>query len=184
MIEPGDYHDVVAVHLPGTTTMMGRHFAALALARLAWAETWTQAGAAINGPRNGKGNIGYIIHRIPDPNAFWIAIQKVADRMRDRGLIDYAARRTALADLYEVPNSILFPILKPLGMNVTQARQRHAAGWIWQRLTGGHPHHAPVYTQGWVDHTKISLFHPKLSEAADTALTSWGLVWLAERDIK
>lgn len=190
LIDPDDYRDIVAVHFPCTRARTGRHIAALALARLAGAETWLQAAAAIDRLRDGKGGTGYLTSRVSDPDAFWAAIQTVADRMRARGLIDYAARRTALVYLHDVPHSVLFPIFNPLGMDVTRARQRHSAAWIWQRLTGGDSPDAPVYAQPWNGSQRRSIdegrkrFHAKLPEAAATALTSWGLSWLAERGVK
>lgn len=190
LIDSDDYHDVMATHLPGTTPLAGRHVSALALARLAGAETWVHAVKALHGPDHDRHRNRGILLRIADPDAFWTATRTVADRLLARGLIDYSARRTALSDLYEVPHSVLFPIFRPLDLDVTRRRQRHAAGWIWQRLTGSRAHDAPTYAESWegISATGVSngrrRFAEVLPSEAAAALESWGIEWLAERGIE
>ncbi|MFJ4912891.1 TniQ family protein [Streptomyces sp. NPDC088726] len=190
LIDLDDYHDVMATQLPGATPLAGRHLCALALARLAGAESWDHAAKALNGPGHDHYRKRGVPQRIADPEAFWTATRTVADRLLARGLIDYYARRTALSDLYEVPYSVLFPIFYPLALDVTRSRQRHAAGWIWQRLTGSRPHDAPAYAESWEGTSTRGvnrgrrLFAQVLPTAAADALESWGIEWLAERGVE
>jgi hypothetical protein len=190
LIDSGDYHDVMAAHMPGTTPLAGRYFSALALARLAGAETWVHAVKALHGPGYDRHRNRNIHYRIADPDAFWTATRTVADRLLARGRIDYSARRTALSDLYEVPHSVLFPIFNPLALQVTRTRRRHAAGWIWQRLTGSRAHDAPAYAEPWegISTTGVNKgrrrFAEGLPSAAAAALESWGIEWLDGRGIE
>lgn len=99
----------------------------------------------------------------------------------------YAARRKALSELLEVPYDSLFSIFHPVRMGVTRQRQRHAAAWIWQALTGSPAHDSPVYAGGWEGQSAGSVtdarrrFHERVPESAARALTLWGLEWLDEK---
>ncbi|MFF3400383.1 TniQ family protein [Streptomyces sp. NPDC002659] len=189
LIDADDYHDLMAVHLPGVRITLGRHFASLALARLAGAGTWTQAAEALNASTRTERTYRRVAQRTPDRGAFWEATRSLADRMTARGLIDYQTRRTALSSLREVPHRVLFPLLKPMGMNATWQRQRHAAAWIWERLTGGRAQDAPTYADGWegIKAPSITIarqrFHAELPSEAANTLTAWGMEWLAASSI-
>ncbi|MGV9565080.1 TniQ family protein [Streptomyces sp. NPDC003480] len=189
-LDPGDYEKFLAAHLPGAHVNNGRHIASLALARHAGAETWSQATQALGLPTRARKTYARILQRTPEPEAFWEAVRALADRMTDRGLIDYQARRTALSSLREVPGRTLAPILKPTGQLLTWQRRRHAAGWLWEHLTGGQAADAPTYAEGW-DGVKAasvafarSRFHAELPQEAGDALLSWGHQWLASSGIR
>lgn len=185
-----DYHDFMAVHLPGASVTNGRHIASLALARLAGADTWAQASQALGVPTRSRHTYNRFARWPPDPEAFWEAIRALAERMKARGLIDYEARRVALSSLREVPSRVLLPILKPTGQNLTWQRQRHAAAWLWEQLTGGRAVDAPTYVDGWEGIKEASItfargrFHAELEEEAGNALISWGMEWLASTGIR
>ncbi|MGW1917141.1 TniQ family protein [Streptomyces sp. NPDC002076] len=189
-LDPGDYEEFLAVHLPGAHVNNGRHIASLALARHAGAETWAQASQALGLPARSRKTYARILQRTPEPEAFWEAVRALADRMTDRGLIDYQARRTALSSLREVPGRALAPILKPTGQLVTWQRRRHAAGWLWEHLTGGQAADAPTYAEGWDGIKAASVafargrFHAELPQEAGDALLSWGRQWLASSGIR
>jgi len=190
LIDSEDYRDLIAVHLPGTTALTGRRFSSIALARAIGAHTWDHAVTSLGMDTSRRRDVSYLVNRIPDPDAFWEAVSAAAQRMQTLGLTDYAARRTALSSLYEVPHDVLFPLFNPLGMDVTRQRQRHTAAWIWQRLTGSRAHDAPPYAGGWEGVSTRSLnggrrrFHAALPETVAIALTSWGLNWLAEQGVE
>ncbi|MFF4905845.1 hypothetical protein ACFY2T_13345 [Streptomyces sp. NPDC001260] len=187
LIDADDYCNVMAIHLPGTTPDIGRHFCSLALARLAGAKTWAQAEDSLDTPQRRKGSWRKTTQKILDPQAFWNGIGTLADLLRKRGVIDYAARRRALSELLEVPHESLFSIFRPVRMGVTRQRQRHAAAWIWQALTGSPARDSPVYAGGWEGLSVASVtaarhkFHDRVPESAARELTLWGLEWLDEK---
>ncbi|MFD8302805.1 hypothetical protein ACFV29_10685 [Streptomyces sp. NPDC059690] len=187
LIDADDYRNVMAAHLPGTTPFIGRHFCSLALARLAGAETWAQAADSLDTQQSHKGNWGKTTQNIPDSQAFWRGIRTLADLLQKRGFIDYAARRRALSQLLAVPYDTLFSIFRPVQMGVTRQRQRHAAAWIWEALTGSPARDSPVYAGGWEGLSVASVsqarrkFHDRVPESVARALTLWGLEWLDEK---
>ncbi|GAA2657673.1 TniQ family protein [Streptomyces lunalinharesii] len=192
LAHPRDYQELLAAHLPGTAEASGRRLAVLALARLAGAGSWAAAAASL-GLHEGQAvrAADALVRRIGDPDAFWQAIGAMAGRMRQRGLVDYATRRAALADLREVPHRVLAPILHPLGWVVTWQRRRHAAVWVWQHLTQGDVRDAPAYTWGWQDGTATESiregwrrFDTRLPAPAADALTAWGTTRLARRECR
>ncbi|MFI8837113.1 hypothetical protein ACIGPN_40010 [Streptomyces afghaniensis] len=190
LADASDYSDLVAAHLPGTSPLQGRRFTTLALARLAGASSWPRA-AAVLGMDGDKAvrTATKVVRRISDADTFWETVRVVAERLQERGPVDYAARRAALADLCELPNNTLTPVFRPLGMAITPQRRRHAAAWVWQRLTSGDPHEAPAYTQEWGDTTAESIragwwrFHARLPAPAATALAAWGTAHLSEKGV-
>ncbi|MDX3129372.1 hypothetical protein PV367_06030 [Streptomyces europaeiscabiei] len=48
LADAADYSELVAAHLPGTSTLWGRRFTALALARLAGASSWPLAAEVLD----------------------------------------------------------------------------------------------------------------------------------------
>ncbi|MEV7394803.1 TniQ family protein [Streptomyces sp. NPDC091215] len=185
-----DYDAFTAVHLPGILATTGRHIVSLALARLAGAQTWAHASQALGVPTSSSSTYRRIAQRTADPEAFWEAVRALAAHMTTRGLIDYEARRTALAGLREVPGRVLLPILQRAGQNLTWQRQRHAAAWLWEHLTGGQAKDAPTYAEDWDGSKEASIafargrFHAELPKEAGDALLSWGTHWLAAGGIR
>ncbi|MFI9077577.1 TniQ family protein [Streptomyces sioyaensis] len=189
-IDAGDYLDLMAVHLPRIKAATGRPIVSLALARLAGADTWAQASQALGLPTQSPTTYKRIAHRTADLEAFWEATRALADRMKARGLVDYEARRMVLSSLREVPHRVLVPILNPVGQLVTWQRQRHAAAWLWEQLTGGLAEDSPTYADGWEGIKEASIifarrrFHAELPAEAGNALTAWGMEWLASNGVK
>jgi hypothetical protein len=190
LTDAADYSELVAVHLPGTSALRGRRFTALALARLAGATSWPLAAEVLD-MDGGKAirAATKVVRRISDADAFWESVTLAAERLQERGLVDYAARRAAFADLCELPDDALTPVFRPLGMSVTPQRRRHAAAWIWQRFTSGDPHEAPAYRQEWGNATAESIrvgwwrFQTSLPAPAATALDAWGTAHLSRKGI-
>lgn len=190
LADAADYSELIAAHLPGTSPLWGRRFTTLALARLAGASSWPLA-AEVLGMDGGKAirAATKVVRRISDADAFWERVTLVAERLQERGLVDYAARRAGLADLCELPDGALAPVFRPLGMSVTPQRRRHAAAWIWQRFTSGDPHEAPAYRQEWGNATAESIrvgwwrFQTRLPVPAAAALDAWGTAHLSGKGI-
>jgi len=184
-----DYQDLMAVHLPGVRAFNGRRIVSLALARRAGARTWTRALYVLGLPAASRTTYRRLDQRTLDP-AFREATKALAARMITRGPIDYEARRAALSTLREVPGRVLLPILKLAGLQLTWQRQRHAAGWLWEHLTGGEARDAPTYAEDFNGVKEASIafargrFHAELSEEADSALLSWGTQWLTANGIR
>ncbi|SFD01585.1 TniQ protein [Streptomyces aidingensis] len=181
LLDHGDYQDLIASHLPGTAPLTGRRLAALALARLTGAGSWAEAAAVLGMDAAVAARIyGAVVKRVPGPDAFWDAVREAGARMRSRGLVDYAARRAALANLTEVPHAVLFPVCHRLGRPVTPQRRRHAAAWLWQHLTSGDIREAPAYASNWPGATTASIrdgarrFAAWIPTSVAQALTAWG----------
>ncbi|MEV7217649.1 TniQ family protein [Kitasatospora cineracea] len=140
----------VASHFPAVNPLRGRRFASVALARLAGASTWHEAGQDLGlpDPDLAVQISGQLAGRIQDPDAFWHDLQRTAQVIEQRGLVDYRARHWALTDLTTVPADVLFPVMPsvgPRGNSLSPARRRHAAAWLWQHLTGGDVRDAPAH---------------------------------------
>lgn len=149
LIDADDYTQLLAAHLPGTAPVSGRRLAALALARIAGAVSWQQAAADLAmDPLKAARATNTLVQRITDPDAFWRATEQIGVRLRERGLVDYAARRRNLASLTTVPHAVLYPVCRPLEYDVTLQRRRHSAAWTWQHFTGGDVREAPAYAPG------------------------------------
>ncbi|MGW1201177.1 TniQ family protein [Streptomyces cyaneofuscatus] len=146
LVDAGDYAELIARHLPRTAEAGGRRLAALALARHAGAESWLHAATALGmNPVTAARATNTLEPRISNVSAFWRDVERLGTRIIERGLIDYAARRRALADLTTVPHAVLLAVCQPLGHSVTVQRRRHGAAWIWQQFTGGDVREAPAY---------------------------------------
>ncbi|MFF9217429.1 TniQ family protein [Streptomyces viridosporus] len=146
LADADDYTELIARHLPGTAEASGRRLAALALARLAGATSWQRAATALAMDSVRAFRVtNTLVQRISDAGAFWRDIERLGARAIERGLIDYAARRRALAELTMIPHAVLFEVCHPLGRDVTEQRRRHAAAWTWQHFTDGDVRDAPAY---------------------------------------
>jgi hypothetical protein len=144
LVEADGYRNLVAAHLSSTGERIGRRIAALALARLAGAESWRHAAAAMGmAPLWLDIKVGC---RVLDSGGFWASVTEIGERMASQGLVDYAARRQAMATLLEVPYRILKPTYRPRHIAVTEAKCRYAAVWVWITFTGGDFWDAPGLT--------------------------------------
>ncbi|MFI7239708.1 TniQ family protein [Streptomyces cyaneofuscatus] len=159
LVDADDYTQLLAAHLPGTAPVSGRRLAALALARIAGATSWQQAAADLAmDPLKAARATNTLVQRITDPDAFWRATERIGVRLRERGLVDYAACRRKLASLTTVPHAVLYPVCRPLEYDVTLQRRRHSAAWTWQHFTGGDVREAPAYAPGlWTPTSTESL---------------------------
>lgn len=151
LADPSDYEQLIAGYLPGTAPRSGRRLAALSAARmLGEAKSWAATAAAIGmDPARAREVADTVLQRITDPPGYWAEISTLLQRLEQRGPVDYAARRAALRGLREVPYGLMRDACRPLGSPVTIARRRHAAAWIWARLTSGDIREAPAYRTAW-----------------------------------
>jgi hypothetical protein len=181
LIDAGDYRELVAPLLPGTSEVTGRRYAVLALARLGGASSWANAGERLGIPApTAEAAADRPGRRVRDPERFWSAIAAVAARAAQRPQIDYAGRRRALSHLTEVPAEDLRVILAPLGLTVTAMRCRHAAAWVWADLTGGDVRDAPPYCLPWAASTSsrwasIARFSTLIAPRIEAPLRAWGM---------
>ena len=146
-----EYKELVAPWLPDTAILIGRRFASLALARLSGASSWS---AAAGGLDLEKSRSLYVVNqlgsRIGDPVAFWEAVAKLSDRLRQRGLVDYQARRMALSGLDHVGLEVCGPLFRPHGMTMPVHAPRAVAAWLWCQMTSGQLRDAPAMrSPGW-----------------------------------
>ncbi|MET9726476.1 TniQ family protein [Streptomyces zaomyceticus] len=186
LVNADDYAELIARHLPHTAEASGRRLAALALARHAGAESWLHAATALDmNPVTAARATNTLEPRISDISAFWRDIEQLGKRITERGLINYAARRRALADLTILPPTVLYAIYEPLGHRVTVKRRRHSAAWIWQHFTGGDIREAPAYTPAlWVPTPVASIreggrrFAARLPVPVARALAAYGSILL------
>ncbi|WP_185392593.1 TniQ family protein [Streptomyces rutgersensis] len=180
LLDEGDYTDLVERHLPGTAPASGRRLAALALARLAGADSWAAAARALEMDAHRAARVAdVVVRRITDTGTFWQAIAQAGARLLRRGAVDYARRRRVLAHLHEIPHPVLFAAYRPLGLPVTPRRQRSAAIWVWTTLTGGDARDAPAYAADSHANTESVAenwrrFRTRLPPSVADALTAYG----------
>lgn len=124
-----------------------RRFAALCLAMMVSDEpAWDEAAAALGLPVTAEGRkrrTGH--HRIADLLAFRDGLIVIGSRLADRGLVDYRARRAALAGLAALPAadwaaSATHPRPERYGHG-----RAFAAAWLWSDLTGGRYDESPAW---------------------------------------
>ncbi|MER7736465.1 TniQ family protein [Streptomyces erythrochromogenes] len=188
LVDAGDYAELIARHLPRTAETGGRRLAALALARHAGAESWLHAATALGmNPVTAARATNTLEPRISNVSAFWRDVERLGTRIIERGLIDYAARRRALADLTTVPHDVLLAVCQPRGYSVTMQRRRQGAAWIWQQFTGGNVREAPAYAPAlWAPADMASVYsHGRrfaawLPAPVARALTAYGNSLLAD----
>lgn len=126
-----------------------RRFAALCLVTMVTdTRTWDEAAEELGlpspeGRRKVTGGV-----QIADLLAFRDGIVTLGSRLVERGLVDYRARRAALADLTELPAGDWAGRPSMTGSQ----RERHpdrsrvfAAAWIWSELTGGRYDESPAW---------------------------------------
>ncbi|MFF6794498.1 TniQ family protein [Streptomyces filamentosus] len=147
LMDEDDYASLIAAHLPGVAPVNGRRLAALALARLAGADSWPAAARALEMHAGRADRVsGVMVRCISDADAFWQAIAEAGRRLENREPVDYARRRRVLADLDEITRTVLLDAYRSLGLPVTTRRRRNAAIWLWTHFTGGDAREAPAYT--------------------------------------
>lgn len=122
--------------IPGTSQLTLRVFLSLAVAKRVHGAGWAHAGRTLGLPDQVvRRAVNRPIRKIVDPNAVNQAISALCEQLADAH-IDYAARRRGAADVTTVP----FSVMKAAGLGVvTESRQMHAAGWLWENWAGGHP---------------------------------------------
>ncbi len=186
-----DYQDLLAVFLPGTLPRTGRRYAALALARLCGATSWPDAVSALGiPPERARALGGFASFRIADPQAFLRAVAVLAERLEQRGPVDYTARRAALDHLVILPPEAWRRLCGQARVVATWPRARHAAAWLWTELTGGYWEEAPALQEarwparplGWA--RLYRTFARTIPAVLAGSLRGWGTDVLAEAGIR
>ena len=138
------YRPALASLLLGTFPWTGRRFCALAAARVAGAATWTSAAASIGTDLDlGRLLASTIPKRIPDPEAFWLAIEAAAEALRCDGA-DYPSRRQQVTLTCVSAHWVTDAL--PDGSQWTPERARHAATFLWSEWAGGDYRSSPAMT--------------------------------------
>ncbi len=155
LVAEDDYLDLIAVALPGAVPAGGRRFAALALARLCGAMSWRDAARALDleVPRS-QSIACRMACFVTGPEQLWRGVAAVAERLRQRGPVDYRARRQALSGLVTIPVGVLSTAYRRHGQSApTNPRLGScAAGWLWTQLTSGSLRDAPALAPAsWPD---------------------------------
>lgn len=137
------YDGWVAALVPGTARVTGRRFAAFAVARVAGANSWPRAVAALDAPPEYMAICDVVARRVDQPDLFWRSVATVA---QDLALsdINYAARRRQADSFDRVPDDVWAQVCAANGLVNTAASARNAAAWVWTDWTGGHWADAPA----------------------------------------
>jgi hypothetical protein len=106
-----DYQELIAAWLRTRSALAGRRFAALALARVCGASSWENAGAALQWHDGRAQSVadqvsGFVV----DPRRFWRAVSALAERLWQRGPIDYDSRRQVLSTLNSIDAAVWIPV--------------------------------------------------------------------------
>lgn len=170
-----------------------QRFAALCLAMMiSDVPTWAAAAEALGLPplTTNRNPAEYLL--IADLLAFREGLIVLGNRLIERGLIDYRARRTALAGLTELPAADWAG--RPGTQNKPERYDRgrvFAAAWIWSEFTGGYYDESPA----WAAHPELSAsaapvawassfyysWRIKMGVVRRDWLRSWGARYLGER---
>jgi len=169
-----------------------RRFAALCLVMMVSdVPTWDEAAEMLGLPplTTNSNPAGQLL--IADLLAFREGLIVAGNRLVERGLIDYRARRTALAGLTELPAADW------AGRPAWSKPERYdrgrvfAAAWIWSEFTGGRYDESPA----WAAHPELSAsatpttgpsgfyysWQLKMGSARRDWLRSWGARYLEDR---
>jgi len=118
------------------SALAGRRFASLSLARLCGAKSWTHAAVVLGWRKRSGQSVGdRIAHVVVDPHGFWQAIGALADRLQQRGAVDYDSRRRALSAFDGVDRATWEPVFARYGVSLSQPRCMAVAAWLWTILT-------------------------------------------------
>ncbi len=169
-----------------------RRFAALCLVMMVSdVPTWDEAAETLGLPPLTANRIPARYLLIADLLAFRDGLIVLGSRLAGRGLIDYQARRIALAGLTELPAGDWAG--RPSANNRPESSDRgrvFAAAWIWSEFTGGRHDESPA----WAAHPELSApaapatgsggsyssWQLKIGSARRGWLQSWGARYLEE----
>lgn len=169
-----DVLDQVTPHLvPKTSVTPGgwrqRRLAALCLVMMVSAvPTWDEAAEMLGLPPLLAANsdpAGYL--RIADLLTFREGLIVLGNRLVERGLVDYRARRAALAGLAGLPAADWAGRPGRRGPERYDRGRVFAAAWIWSELTEGRYRESPA----WAAHPELS--GPAMPKGSSGLYSSW-----------
>ncbi|MGI5238692.1 TniQ family protein [Dactylosporangium sp. CA-139066] len=151
LVAEADYQELIEPWLRTPPGLSGRRYVALALARICGARTWARAGLALGWPDGRAAAVAdYVCEFVVDPARFWQAATTLADRLQERGPIDYDHRRQALSRFVTIDRGIWGPLFAEHGGRLMPAGCRAAAVWLWTAMTCGELGDAPALLDpGW-----------------------------------
>jgi hypothetical protein len=151
LVADEDYRELIEPWLRMPPGLSGRRYAALALARVCGARAWPDAGLAL-GWADGRASAvaEYVCEFVVDPAGFWQAVTTLADRLQERGPIDFDRRRQSLSTLVSIDGAVWGPVFAEHGGRLMPAGCRAAAVWLCTTLTCGERGDAPALVDpGW-----------------------------------
>jgi hypothetical protein len=125
--------------------------------------------------------------KVKDKLKFRQALVILAERLIDRGLIDYQARRTALGDLTRIPDADWSSMAARYRPDQHRRTPYYAAIWLWVELAGGDLADAPAaeaLRRGSRDSPTYTRWVRRMSPELTNRLRGWGMAYLAERGVQ
>ena len=186
LLPAAHYEENISNFLPGTAPATGRAFASMAVARLAGATSWKQAGVALDLPPDRAVRIAdVVVRRVNDGAAFWAEAHRVAVVLAEDG-IDFAARRRWCSGLEALPADAWRAITARHGVVPTEAGRRNAAIWVCEHVAGNHPQLAVSsrVSAGFRESRRevYRRFCTRMPAAVLADLHDWALAQLNEKD--
>lgn len=144
VVSATDYDELVAPWVrtgddwPGHrfSVLAGRRLAAASLVRLCGAKNWRHAAAVLGWRRRHGRAVGEKMSQVViDPYGFWQAIGLLADRLQQRGAVDFDSRRRALSGFDAIDRAAWGPVFSRYGVRLTRPRCMAVAAWLWATLT-------------------------------------------------
>ena len=167
--------------LPTRRLRAARQFASLALVRLCWKGTWANAATALDLPIGpSQDTASTFVLRLNEEGNLRVFVGALRNVARDCAtpsrrvrLIDYAARRAALATMRTISVSKWHRLTGEA--NAPATSRQYASIWLWAELTGGDPLAAPMAPQ-WNSGLREAYrrYTTKQPHSTASTLLSWG----------
>ena len=136
--------------LPGVLPDHARRVSSMWLAKLLTGATWEGAARELGLPagrgRSMANKVVSLLNSCGNTEEFSARLLKIASRVAEDPMrVDYGRRRRALASLADLPFDEWEAVCRSAGARpgYRGGKSRHAAAWLWGRLTGGDPRLSP-----------------------------------------
>lgn len=146
---PEQFFRPLAHCFSGVLEVYARRFCSMALVKLLGDYTWGQAAEAIGLPAAAGGKRAnrdvMVLNKNGAYDDFARQLHTIAQQYGKVPLINYRARRQALATFDDIPWSAWVKICRDGGISPGErgSRSRYAAAWLWAQLTGSDWRRAP-----------------------------------------
>ena len=136
--------------LPGVLPDHARRVCSMWLAKLLSGATWEEAARELGlPPGRGRGMANKVVSLLNssgNTEAFRSRLLEIASRVAEDPMrVNYGRRRRALSSLADLPFKEWEAVCRSAGARpgYRGGKSRHAAAWLWGRLTGGDPRLSP-----------------------------------------